>query len=408
MSDERADGAPTEIRAAADDRALDDGRGWPDAVWLAWLIAAAVLILLAVNVVRHLTARTGAHGMHMPAGEAFFRAGGAPLGPLLSHHLVTAWHVDAVALAFVVLLGAGYFTGLARRARRRTGAPWPLARTASFVAGLAVCAFATNGSIAVYDMSLFSAHMLGHLALVMLAPVLLVAGRPLRLAVESSRESTARRIEQITQGRTVSLLTSPPVALASYTAVIVGSHLTGLMDTIMRNTVAGQVEHLVYLVVGYQFFVLIVGDEPIRWRLSTLARWGLLAISMAVDTFTGVTLMMATVPIAMTPPAGLVVDPLADTHTGGSIMWFGGDLIMAVVMTLLAFGWQHSAGRSLRDRDSWLEQARVATLGDRIGRQPGAATSAADFDDDDTRLDAYNEWLAGMAGSERSERGTRP
>ena len=408
MSDERADGAPTEIRAAADDRALDDGRGWPDAVWLAWLIAAAVLILLAVNVVRHLTARTGAHGMHMPAGEAFFRAGGAPLGPLLSHHLVTAWHVDAVALAFVVLLGAGYFTGLARRARRRTGAPWPLARTASFVAGLAVCAFATNGSIAVYDMSLVSAHMLGHLALVMLAPVLLVAGRPRRLAVVSSRESTARRIEQIAQGRTVSLLTSPPVALASYTAVIVGSHLTGLMDTIMRNTVAGQIEHLVYLVVGYQFFVLIVGDEPIRWRLSTLARWGLLAISMAVDTFTGVTLMMATVPIAMTPPAGLVVDPLADTHTGGSIMWFGGDLIMAVVMTLLAFGWQHSAGRSLRDRDSWLEQARVATLGDRIGRQPGAATSAADFDDDDTRLDAYNEWLAGMAGSERSERGTRP
>ena len=268
MTDERADGGPTETaRSSADDRASTAARGWPDAVWIAWLIAAAVLVLLTVNVVRHLTARTGAHGMHMPAGEAFFRAGGAPLGPLLSHHLVTAWHVDAVALAFVVLLAAWYLTALARRTRRRPDAPWPLARIASFAAGLAVCVFATNGSIAVYDMSLFSAHMLGHLALVMLAPALLVAGRPLRLAVESSRESTARRIERIAQGRTVSLLTSPPVALASYTAVIVGSHLTGLMDTIMRNTVAGQVEHLVYLVVGYQFFVLVVGDEPIRWRL---------------------------------------------------------------------------------------------------------------------------------------------
>src|SRR5204863_516257 len=111
-------------------------------------------------------------------------------------------------------------------------------------------------------------------------------------------------------GRAVSLLTAPPVALACYTAVIVGSHLTGLMDTIMRNTIAGQVEHLVYLIAGYQFFVLIVGDEPIRWRLSTPARWGLLAVSMAVDTFTGVTLMMATTPIAMRPPVGVQVEPL--------------------------------------------------------------------------------------------------
>jgi cytochrome c oxidase assembly factor CtaG len=387
----------------SDTRETRTGRRWPDSVWIAWLVAAAVLIVLAVNVVRHLTARTGTQHVHMPASEAFFRAGSAPLGPLLSHRLVTAWHVDAVALACVVLLAAWYATALARRGRRRPGERWPIGRTASFAAGLAVCTFATNGSIAVYDMSLFSAHMLGHLALVMLAPVLLVAGRPLRLAVESSNESTARRIEGIAKGPTVSLLTSPPVALACYTAVIVGSHLTGLMDTIMRNTVVGQVEHLVYLVVGYQFFVLVVGDEPIRWRLSTPARWGLLAISMAVDTFTGVTLMMATVPIAMTPPAGLVVDPLADTHTGGSIMWFGGDLIMAVVMTLLAFSWQRSAGRSLRDRDSWLEQARVATLGDRIGAGPEGGRSAADFDDDDTRLDAYNAWLAGMADPERTE-----
>ncbi len=389
----------------SDERETHKGQRWPDTVWIAWLVAAGILVLLAVNVVRHLTARTGADHMHMPTGEALFRDGSPPLGPLLSHRLVTAWHLDAVAVAFLVLLASWYVAALIKRSRRRTD-PWPTVRTASFGAGLAVCAFATNGSIAVYDMSLFSSHMLGHLALVMLAPVLLVAGRPLRLAVESSRESTARRIEAITQGRAVSLLTTPPVALACYTAVIIGSHLTGIMNTVMRNTVAGQVEHLVYLVVGYQFFVLIVGDEPIRWRLSTPARWGLLAISMAVDTFTGVTLMMATVPIAMAPPAGVVVDPLADTHTGGSIMWFGGDLIMAAVMILLAVGWQHTAGRSLRDRSSWLEQARVATLGDRIGTREDGARAAADFDDDDTRLDAYNRWLAGMAPPEHTERRT--
>ena len=365
----------------------------PDAVVIAWLVAAAIIVLLAISVVRHLTATPGGGGhTHMGASEALFRAGDTPLGPLLSHRLLTAWHVDAVALAVIVLLGAWYATGVVRRRRHRRGDPWPVSRTISFAAGLAVCAYATNGSIAVYDMALFSAHMLGHLALVMLAPALFAAGRPLRLAVESSSPATAQRIERVAQGRIVSLLTSPPVALASYAGVIVASHLTGLMDTIMESTVAGQIEHLVYVVVGYQFFVLVVGDEPIRWRLSTPARWGLLALSMAVDTFVGVTLMMATVPISMNPPASLHIDPLADTHTGGSIMWFGGDGLMAAVMILLVIGWLRTSGRSLRDRDSWLEQARATTLRDRTG---GAA--AMEIDDDDARREAYNEWLAKMA-----------
>ena len=111
---------------------------------------------------------------------------------------------------------------------------------------------------------------------------------------------------------------------------------------------------------------------------------------MAVDTFTGIVLMQATAPIEMHPPAGLQVDPLSDTHTGGAIMWFGGDAIMAVVMTLLVIGWLRTSGRSLRDRASWLEQARATTLSDRTG-------AGGDLDDDDSRRDAYNAWLAGMA-----------
>ena len=122
-----------------------------------------------------------------------------------------------------------------------------------------MCGFATNGSIAVYDQVLFTAHMAGHLALVMVAPVLLVAGHPLTLALAAAEPARRERLARIATGRVVSLLTAPPVALAAYTVVIVGSHLTGLMDEIMRNTWAGQLEHLVYVLVGCQFFVLVVG-----------------------------------------------------------------------------------------------------------------------------------------------------
>ena len=183
------------------------------------------------------------------------------------------------------------------------------------------------------------------------------------------------------------------MALASYVVAIVGSHLTGLMDTIMRITWAGQVEHLVYVLVGCQFFSLIVGEEPIRWRLSSPARWLLLAIAMAVDTFTGVVLLQGTRAIGMLVSPGLHVDTLADTRTGGAIMWFAGDAIMAVVMIGLVISWLRRVETS--EEKGWLEQARRATF----SAHTGAATADSDapgFDDDDAARRSYNSWLANL------------
>jgi len=352
----------------------------------AWTLAVAVLVVLAVAVWSHLSG--GSSGMHM---HAFTRAGGNPFGPLLGSHLVTKWQLDAVSLAVLVVAAALYLTGVAL-APARSGTSWPLRRTASFFLGLLVIAFATNGSIAVYDQVLFSAHMLGHLALVMVAPVLLVAGHPLSLALAASTPRRRERIARIVRGRIVSLLTAPPVALASYAVVIVGSHLTGLMDTIMRNNLAGQVEHLVYLLVGYQFFVLVVGQEPIRWRLGTPARWLLLAVAMAVDTFTGIVLLQGTQPVAMVTDPNVAVNALSDTRTGGAIMWFGGDAIMIVVMIVLAADWLRRVDTDKADKKGWLEQARVATF---TARTSGAS-DVDTYDDDDAARDSYNAWLAGL------------
>jgi putative copper resistance protein D len=366
----------------------------------AWTIAAAIVVALSVAVWHYLTEdHAGAggtagmpgmdmSGMHTGSVDALTRGGAdGPLRPLLGSPLITAWQLDAIAVAVLVLAAAAYLTGVALVPTRAPGRHWPKLRTASFLAGLAVCVFATNGSIAVYDQALFSAHMLGHLALVMVAPPLLVAGHPLALALEAARPAGRARLERVAQGRVVSVLTAPPVALASYAVVIVGSHLTGIMDTVMRNTWAGQVEHLVYVLVGCQFFVLVVGNEPIRWRLGSPARWLLLAIAMAVDTFTGIVLMQGTNAIELMPSA-LDVDPLSDTQTGGAIMWFGGDGLMLVVMVVLVAGWLRAADRRPVST-GWLEQARGATFAAHTGR--GDAT--VDDDADDARA-AYNDWLA--------------
>ena len=381
----------------------------PALVWAACGLASAILLALAIAVIAHLrshspAAPSGSHlhsGLEMPntssmsgmpgmdhsTSEALYRAGAEPHGPLLSSKLFTAWQVDAVALAMLLILGTAYLCA-ALLVRRRPDGQWPARYTMAFLAGLAVCGLATNSSIAVYDMSLFTAHMIGHLMLVMLAPALLMAGRPLSLAVEVS--SRRERIVVVCTGRVVSLLTAPPVALASYAVVIVGTHLTGLMDVIMRNTWAGQLEHLAYVLLGCQFFVVVIGDAPIRWKLSAPARFFMLAISMAVDTFTGVVLLQSTTAITMTPPPGASINPLTDTQTGGAIMWFGGDGIMAVIMVIVALGWIHRPESRQVEAGGWLEQARRTSFAANTG---ASGEIEEDFDDDEQRLRQYNEWL---------------
>jgi putative copper resistance protein D len=235
--------------------------------------------------------------------------------------------------------------------------------------------------------------MAGHLALVMLAPALLVAGHPFDLALAASTPRRRERMARILRGRVVSVLLTPPIALATYTVVIVGSHLTGLMDTIMRNSWVGEIEHLVYVIAGIQFFVLVVGDHPIRWRLSSPVRWLLLAVGMAVDTFTGIVLMQGSGAVAMVHSAQVHVDPLSDTHTGGAIMWFGGDALMAIVMVALVIGWLRRVETDQADEKGWLEQARRATFSAHTGND---STAADTFDDDDAARASYNAWLANL------------
>jgi putative copper resistance protein D len=357
-----------------------------------WAVALAAIAVLAVVVVRYLNrSGGGGHAMHMGTADALARVGGDPFGPLLGANLVTKWQLNALALAVVVLIGAWYLTLAALVPVRAPGTRWPVSRTALFLLGLAVCAYATNGAIAVYDQVLFTAHMSGHLALVMLAPALLVAGRPLRLAITASTPERSARLQRIATGKVVTLLTAPPIALATYTIVIVGSHLTGLMDTIMLNTWAGEVEHVVYVLAGCQFFLLIVGDEPIHWRLSSPVKWLLLALSMAVDTFTGIVIMQGTHPVSMLPSPDVSVDVLSDTRTGGAIMWFGGDGIMAAIMMALVIGWLRRAGTDRADETGWLEQARRAQFAEHTG---STDTAAATFDEDDAARASYNAWLA--------------
>ena len=167
---------------------------------LTWTIAVAALAVLAVAVAHYLgtsdSGMSGMAGMH-GGSDVLARAGGDPAGPLLGKALLTKWQLNAVALAVLVLAAAWYLTAAALVPVREPGARWPVRHTLTFFAGLIVLGYATSGGIAVYDQVLFTAHMVGHLCLVMLGPALLMAGRPLTLMLQASTPRRRDRLARV-------------------------------------------------------------------------------------------------------------------------------------------------------------------------------------------------------------------
>jgi putative copper resistance protein D len=295
-----------------------------------------------------------------------------PPGPLTLHYAITAWQLAPLVSAGLSVAAAGYV--LAVRAGRGTGKRWPGGRTAAFFGGLCVIAVATQSSLGVYDDVLFSAHMVQHVLLIMVAPPLLVYGRPVTLALRAARGRARRALARAIRSRVASALTWPPAATALYCAVVALTHTPAVMDLVLRNNAAHDAEHALYLLAGYLFFLPVTGSEPIRWRLTVPGRYLMLVVAMMADSFTGAVFTFQSgeifAPYAQTGRTwgpGLVADP----HLGGYVMIAGSDIAMTVVALALAAGFYREALASARRE------------------RPGPAATAAE----EARLAAYNSSL---------------
>jgi putative copper resistance protein D len=283
--------------------------------------------------------------------------------------------------------------------------PWPWLRAASFFAGLAVVAVATQSSIGAYDDVLFSVHMVQHLLLIMVAPPFLIAGRPIMLLLHASSNPLHRWTKAALRSRIVTALTCPPVAAVIYTAAIVGTHLTGFMDVALRHESVHQLEHALYLVAGYLYFLPLLGSEPIRWKMSFSTRFLLLALSMPVDTFVGVVLMQtrnAPFTAYLDEPRDWGPSLVDDLHIGGAVMWVGGDAIMFVLVLCVFIVFLRDK-RAHGSMGTWLEGARSQAFYAQVGEDAAAASGLTRGRrgatvDDDAHLAAYNAHLARLAG----------
>jgi cytochrome c oxidase assembly factor CtaG len=343
--------------------------------------------------------------------------GSSTLPPFGWSEAATNWQFAPVVTALTALLAALYLWGVLRVRKRHPRRPWPLGRTILFLLGLLVVNLATQSGVGTYQDTLFWDHMIQHLMLIMIAPPLLILGMPITLLLHASRNPVHTWAKKVLRSRVVGWITWPGFGVAAYAATIVGTHLTDFMNLVMENDAVHNAEHVLYLVVGYLYFLPLVGREPIKWKVSYPLRLILLFIAMPVDAFTGVVLgSYQTDPFVPMQSRSWGPSPIDDLHDGGAVMWIGGAAIMFVVIMVIFFQWTRE--RRPAATMGWLEGVRRATMADRIAevvppalgetagqvRATGAAAAGGrltDVDEDDDQLAAYNAYLARINGPAR-------
>ncbi|MFC8870610.1 cytochrome c oxidase assembly protein [Streptomyces sp. NPDC057148] len=290
-----------------------------------------------------------------------------------------AWSADPFFLIACLLGLALYGWGVVRLTRR--GDKWPVGRTVSFVAGVLSVLLMMCTKLNDYGMVMFSVHMVQHMIISMVSPILLLLGAPITLALRAlptagrGRKGLRELLLMLLHSRYMRIITHPAFTIPLFIASLYALYFTPLFDFLMGSKVGhiGMMVH--FLAVGLVFFWPIMGVDPGPHRPGYVMRMLELFAGMPFHAFFGIALMMASGPMVETfqnPPASLGIDALSDQNAAGGIAWAFSEVPSVLVLLALLFQWYASEERQARRKDR-----------------------AADRDGD-KELEAYNAYLASL------------
>ncbi len=293
--------------------------------------------------------------------------GNMGLGPLTWSSALSTWQMTWSALA-VLLAANAYGVGVATL--RRRGVSWPRRRIAAASACVVSFLLAFCSVVGIYDMTLFSMHMVQHLLLVMVGAFFLAASAPVDLFIAATSGRLHHMAERAVSSRLGHLLGHPAFGFVLYAAAIPAFHLTNLFNLAMQSGFAHSVEAAAFIVIGYLFWRPVVGVEARQHPLAPGVRMVYLLLAVPVDTITGLALVMQqhTDQLSSFATGSRNWGPtvLGDIHQGGAIMWIIGDLIMMTALIPLGIAFVRADA----------EEAKVIDDAIASGTLPKQATSS--------------------------------
>jgi putative membrane protein len=261
--------------------------------------------------------------------------------------LEPGWSADAwliaIALALTAIAYARGAVALRRAARRRAPSNTEIA---AFACGWLALAVALISPLDAWSDELFSAHMVQHELLMLVAAPLIVLGKPLGVLAWSlpggSRVPSLRRLRAPLAGRAWRIASSPLVAWCLHAAALWAWHMPRAFEAGLADPWIHAAQHASFFATALLFWWALVRRAPsgaaVLYVLGTAIHTGVLG---ALLTFA---------PAPLYPAYGSSttfwgLSALEDQQLGGLIMWVPAGALLLVAGLLLFARWLDAAER---------------------------------------------------------------
>jgi cytochrome c oxidase assembly factor CtaG len=159
-------------------------------------------------------------------------------------------------------------------------------------------------------------HMVEHLLIGVLAPLLVAAGAPIRTLLPHLRTPTRRRLVRLLHHPAVRALGRPAVSFPASIAVLLGVHLTPAFTVALRNPWVHATEHAALFWTGLIAWAGLLGVDPVGRRSGAIARLAWVTAVMGAMAAVGATFLGSD---RVLFPDGTA--SVADQHSAGTVMW---------------------------------------------------------------------------------------
>jgi putative copper resistance protein D len=307
--------------------------------------------------------------------------------------LISLYDPDALMIGVLVAAVALYIRGVVILSRR--GDKWPVGRTVAFAIGISFIDYATSGGLAVYAKFSFEYHMIAHMALGMIAPIGIVLGAPITLALRTLPQGRTQE-ERGVRGTLIALLhsrpagifTNPIIALAIFDGSLFALYMTPLFGDMMQSHLGHLLMNVHFLLAGILFFHVIIGIDPNPRKVPHIVRIVILLAAMSIHAFFAVALLSSSTLIDQGYFASLQtpwnLDLLADQRAGGSIAWAMGEIPILLALIATFIQWMRDDKKETKRIDR--NEARLAAMGE------------------PDELAQYNAYLASLAAKDAEEK----
>jgi cytochrome c oxidase assembly factor CtaG len=241
------------------------------------------------------------------------------------------WSLQPQVILALALVAVVYWWRIHDLRRGRPPSRRDRARELSFAAGIAVLFLALCSPIdTLGEERLFSMHMLQHLLLADLAPILLLLG-----LTRAFMRPAVRRLRPVEEA--LGPVAHPVVALVALIATMWAWHLPALYELALDHPWAHALEHAMFFSIGLAFWWFVIEPVPPRHRLKGPAAVAYISAAKLLMGALGVVLAFSPNAIYDTyedAPRAWGMSAVTDLNVGGLGMMFEQSLVLVVVFAI--------------------------------------------------------------------------